>query len=65
MLDRNISLYLDTSVTINNIDVLVSWNFKHIVNVPRIKGYNEINSKNGYKNLIILSPKDQVLYELG
>ncbi|MDR0517001.1 MAG: hypothetical protein LBH25_08160, partial [Fibromonadaceae bacterium] len=28
------------TATINNIDVLVSWNFKHIVNIQRIRGYN-------------------------
>jgi predicted nucleic acid-binding protein len=26
--------------TIHNVDVLASWNFKHIVNLERIKGYN-------------------------
>ena len=26
--------------TINKVDVLASWNFKHIVNLDRIKGYN-------------------------
>lgn len=29
--------------TINNVDVLASWNFKHIVNLERIRGYNSIN----------------------
>ena len=28
--------------TINRVDVLVSWNFKHIVNLDRIKGYNSV-----------------------
>jgi len=31
--------------TINKVDYLVSWNFKHIVNVFRIRGYNSINLK--------------------
>jgi predicted nucleic acid-binding protein len=53
------------TATVNKIDVLVSWNFKHIVNIPRIKNYNLVNTKNGYENLIILSPKDRALYELG
>jgi len=61
---RNDCIHIATA-TINKIDVLVSWNFKHIVNVPRIKNYNLINAKNGYGNLIILSPKDEALYELG
>jgi len=33
--------------TINRADYLISWNFKHIVNVQRIRGYNSINIKNG------------------
>lgn len=40
--------------TINNVDVLASWNFKHIVNFTRIKGYNSVNLKNGYNLLEIL-----------
>jgi len=44
--------------TINKVDYLVSWNFKHIVNVFRIRGYNAINIKNGYIQLDIRSPKD-------
>ena len=37
--------------TINRADFLVSWNFKHIVNIERIRGYNSINIKNGYNFL--------------
>ncbi|MDR0704626.1 MAG: hypothetical protein LBF88_06510 [Planctomycetaceae bacterium] len=29
--------------TINHADCLVSWNFKHIVNINRIRGYNGVN----------------------
>lgn len=43
--------------TINRADILVSWNFKHIVNIERIRGYNSINIKNGYKQLEIRSPE--------
>jgi len=46
--------------TINMVDYLVSWNFKHIVNVFRIRGYNSINIKNGYMTIDIRSPKDIV-----
>lgn len=51
------------TATINKIDILVSWNFKHIVNIQRIRGYNSINIKNGYQSLEIRSPKDIVNYE--
>lgn len=49
--------------TINKVDFLVSWNFKHIVNVFRIRGYNSINIKNGYGLLDIRSPKDIIRNE--
>ena len=49
--------------TINKADYLVSWNFKHIVNMQRIRGYNSINIKNGYKQLEIRSPREFEKYE--
>ncbi|MFZ4591618.1 MAG: type II toxin-antitoxin system VapC family toxin [Ignavibacteria bacterium] len=48
--------------TIYDVDILVSWNFKHIVNYNRIKKFNAINLKEGYKVLEIRSPKD-LFYE--
>ena len=48
------------TATINKVDYLVSWNFKHIVNVFRIRGYNSVNMKNGYMQLDIRSPKEIV-----
>lgn len=49
--------------TINRADFLISWNFKHIVNIERIRGYNSINIKNGYKQLEIRSPREFSKYE--
>ncbi len=49
--------------TIYRADFLISWNFKHIVNIKRITGYNSINIKNGYKQLEIRSPRDFMKYE--
>ena len=51
------------TATIHKLDLLISWNFKHIVNVIRIRGYNSINLKNGYPTLEIRSPKDLINYE--
>lgn len=45
------------------IDILVCWNFKHIVNIQRIRGYNSINLRNGYQTLEIRSLKDIINYE--
>ena len=48
--------------TINKVDVLASWNFKHIVNLDRIKGYNSVNLRLGYPMIEIRSPKDLINY---
>ena len=53
-------IYIDT---LNNADVLVSWNFQHIVNLKRIRGYNSINLREGLHILEIRSPKELVEYE--
>jgi len=47
---------------IYKVDVLASWNFKHIVNLDRIKGYNSVNLRLGYALLEIRSPKDLIKY---
>jgi hypothetical protein len=49
--------------TINRLDVLVSWNFKHIVNYDKIKLFNSINLRLGYPMIEIRSPKEFVKYE--
>jgi predicted nucleic acid-binding protein len=49
--------------TLSKADYLVSWNFKHIVNIQRIKGYNSVNLKKGYGQLEIRSPMEFENYE--
>ena len=44
--------------TINKVDVLVSWNFKHIVNINRIRLYNSVNLKSGYSMIDIRNPRE-------
>ena len=44
--------------TVIGVDVLVSWNFKHIVNLDRIKAFNSVNLKEGYKVLEIRTPRE-------
>ncbi len=48
------------TATLNKVDMLVSWNFKHIVNVYKIRGYNSVNLRLGYSTLEIHSPKEIV-----
>jgi len=42
--------------TVARVDVLVSWNFKHIVNLQRIRGYNSVNLRRGYPMIEIRTP---------
>lgn len=42
--------------TLADVDVLVSWNFKHVVNLRRIRGYNAVNAGMGYRQLEIRTP---------
>ena len=44
--------------TLNNADVLASWNFKHIVNLDRIRLYNSINFRLGYRMIEIRTPRE-------
>jgi hypothetical protein len=48
--------------TIHRVDVLASWNFKHIVNLDRIKGYNSVNLRQGYPAIEIRTPQELVRY---
>lgn len=48
--------------TVNRVDVLASWNFKHIVNLDRIKGYNSVNLRLGYPLIEIRTPQELVRY---
>lgn len=44
--------------TIADVDLLVSWNFKHIVRFDKIRLFNAANLEQGYKPLVIHSPRE-------
>ncbi len=46
--------------TTRTLDVMVSWNFRHIVNLRRIRCYNAVNMKHGYHTLEIRTPREVV-----
>ena len=48
--------------TITKVDVLASWNFKHIVNLDKINGYNSVNLRLGYHTIEIRSPLELINY---
>ena len=46
-----------------NVDVLVSWNFRHIVHYDKIRLFNAVNIENGLKTIDIYSPREVTNYE--
>jgi predicted nucleic acid-binding protein len=44
-------------------DMIVSWNFKHIVHFQKIPKYNAVNLLNGYNRLKIFSPSEVIGYD--
>lgn len=49
--------------TLAEVDALVSWNFKHIVRLEKIRLFNAVNAELGCKALNILSPREVTTYE--
>lgn len=48
------------TATVHSADVLASWNFKHIVNVQRVHGYNAVNVREGRPILEIRTPAEVI-----
>lgn len=49
--------------TLAGIDLLVSWNFKHIVRFDKIQRFNAVNIEMGYKPILIYSPREVTTYD--
>ena len=49
--------------TVLHVDILVSWNFKHIVNFNKIRLFNSVNLREGYGILDIRSPQEVIEYD--
>lgn len=43
--------------------LIISWNFKHLVNFQKIPLFNAVNLSFGYTNIGIYSPKEVIEYE--
>jgi len=59
---RNDMLHIALA-TVAEVDVLVSWNFQHIVRLDKIQQFNGINLELGYKPLAIYSPREVTTYD--
>ncbi len=46
--------------TAHSADLLISWNFRHIVNYDKIRGFNAVNLRLNYRSLSIHSPPEIV-----
>ena len=46
--------------TVAQIEYLVSWNFRHLVNVEREKGFNAVNLLQGYRSIRIVNPLELI-----
>ncbi len=56
---RNVLTHIAVA-TVSNVDLVVSWNFKHIVHFEKIGGYEGVNSLCGYRSPKIYSPREVV-----
>jgi hypothetical protein len=48
--------------TVAGADLIVSWNFKHIVHFEKIQRFNAVNMEMGYKPILIHSPREVTTY---
>lgn len=46
--------------TVAKLDYLVSWNFRHLVNVQREAGFNAVNLLQGYQAVRIVNPLELI-----
>jgi len=46
--------------TVARLDYLVSWNFRHLVNVDRANGFNSVNILQGYPLVRIVNPLELI-----
>ena len=49
--------------TISACELILSWNFKHIVHFQKIPKYNAVNALNGYHSINIYPPSSVIFYE--
>ena len=58
---RNDMLHIALT-TVASVDVVVSWNFRHVVRLDKIQQFNGVNIERGYRTLAIYSPREVTTY---
>ena len=51
------------AATVAQADLIVSWNFRHIVHLDKIRFYNAVNAMERYRSIEIRSPLEVIDYE--
>ena len=51
------------AATVARVDLLVSWNFRHLVQWEKIRAFNAVNLNLGYPMITILSPREVISHE--
>ena len=46
------------AATVARADAIVSWNFKHLVRIDKMRAYNQVNLQTGFGLLSIASPQE-------
>ena len=49
--------------TVSQCDIIVSWNFRHIVHFQKVPRYNAVNTLNGYGAIAINTPAEVLNYD--
>ena len=59
---RNDMLHIALA-TVADVDIVVSWNFRHVVRFEKIRLFNAVNLELGYKPIQIYSPREVTTYD--
>jgi len=59
---RNDMLHIALA-TVADVDIVVSWNFRHVVRFEKIRLFNAVNLELGYKPIQIYSPREVTSYD--
>jgi hypothetical protein len=51
------------AATVSRADAIISWNFKHMVKLEKIRAFNSVNIALGYPMIAILSPREVIADE--
>jgi len=49
--------------TVTLCNVIISWNFRHIVHFQKVPQYNAVNVLNGYGTIAINTPAEVLVYD--